>query len=65
MPDQDDRPKIRRCHKCDALFVSPDPSRVAKCADCREETDTYEPRCVANTQQIRAAMRQHHHKDTS
>jgi hypothetical protein len=38
-------PGIRRCMRCDWLFVSPDPERVRRCQDCKAEPEAdYVPR---------------------
>ena len=43
-----DGPVICRCLKCGWLFISPDPSHTRKCADCKVNEDTYEPRSASD-----------------
>lgn len=57
-----DRPVIRRCVKCDWKFMSPDPARVIRCADCMADPDTYEPRTASERQHAEAAR---DYRDTS
>lgn len=34
-------PGVRRCMSCGHYFVSPDPERIRRCADCHRAEDTY------------------------
>ncbi len=49
-------PGVTRCHKCGWLFVSPDPERVRRCADCKQAEETYTPR-TASLVKAREAVR--------
>ncbi len=51
-------PGVRRCMKCDWLFVSPDPLRVGRCLDCKQHEDSYQP-TSASTSQVNQAVRFH------
>lgn len=62
MPIEPAEPGIRRCQKCQWLFVSPDRVRVRRCADCKTGDDAYMPR-TADTAKIESAARCH--RDTS
>ena len=57
MQGHHDRPKFRACNKCGWQFVSPDPSRVAKCRECRSDTDDYEPRSGGSNRTLNEAVR--------
>ena len=50
------QPGIRKCLKCDWLFVSPDVLRISRCSDCKQNEDSYTPR-EASTSQLNAAVR--------
>ena len=51
-------PGVRRCMKCGWFFVSPDPKRIGRCADCKSHEESYQPKsaCVS---QVYHAVRFH------
>ena len=51
-------PGVRRCMKCGWLFVSPDPKRVGRCADCKSHETNYET-ASAKIVQVEQAMNFH------
>ena len=50
-------PGIRRCMRCGWLFVSPDPARVGRCHDCKQD-DNYQPK-QAKVVQVDSAVKFH------
>ena len=36
-------PGVVVCQRCGWLFVSPDPERIRRCADCKRREDDYQP----------------------
>lgn len=57
------KPGIRRCMRCQWLFVSPDVLRIARCQDCKQGEDSYTPR-TCSTKHV-DAVAPHVMRDTS